>query len=107
MDTGFWIETNWSDSIDNVTSLNISTVFEEIDKTHQQDAVFWIGDHQGLNALQIDKHYTIHYIFGENMDQRLSIQAENKAQCRILLFKFIEADYREFKKEFKNSIPRF
>lgn len=104
MDTGFWIETNCGDSIDNATKLDISDSFEEIAIiTDKNGPSFWIGDNQGLNALQIDKYYNMHYIFAEDMDQRLSIKAENKARCRILLFKFIEADYVQFVKEFINQ----
>lgn len=57
MKTGFWIETNWGSSINNATAIDILSSLEEIVITKKNNAVFWIGDNQGLNALQIDKNY--------------------------------------------------
>ncbi|WP_125721185.1 hypothetical protein [Flavobacterium ustbae] len=100
MNTGFWIETNWGESHDNVNKNEITSMLLIFFKIEMPNAVLWIGDNDGMRALEIHKNFNVHYISGENMDQRKSISAQSAEHCSNLVNIFIKSDFMLFINEF-------
>ncbi|KRD12115.1 hypothetical protein ASE21_21385 [Flavobacterium sp. Root901] len=93
MSQTFWIETNWGTSIDNVGKKEILSVLNELSLTQNPSAAFWVVDKEGLNVLQIHKNLCLHYIYGENLDRKLSIKLQKTEDCLYFIDQLIEGNF--------------
>lgn len=93
MSQTFWIETNWGKSIDNADRKEIQSVLNELSVIQNPSAAFWIGDKEGLKVLEIHKNLCLHYIYGENLDRKLSMKLQKTEDYWYFIEKFTEGDF--------------
>ncbi|GAA3754652.1 hypothetical protein [Flavobacterium ginsengiterrae] len=107
MPAGFWIETNWGESFDEVTEKEITLILQNIFKNKKSDAAFWIGDNEGLHVLEIHNDFNLYYTYGENMDKRLTAAADGIVQCSYIVNMFISENFLLFRNRFGKDCLKF
>ena len=100
METNFWIEKGWGESVENATFRDVEIAIEETINMDEEHGAFWAGNMENENVLEVHKGLKIFFISEENPDEQKVQQLNSWEDVRRLFRLFFNEDYAQLNKEF-------
>lgn len=94
MKTVLWIEKNWGDSLNDISTEDFGTTLDQIMKTQNSSAAFWMGCSGGEYVLKIEKNMNLTFISGKNLDLDLTVKTACWEDIHSLGILFIRGEFK-------------
>lgn len=100
METNFWIEKGWGDSVENATFKDIEIAIEETINMDEEHGAFWAGNMENKNVLEVHKGLKIFFISEEYPNEQKVQQLNSWNDVKRLFRLLFNEDYAQLNKEF-------
>lgn len=101
MNTDFWIEKAWSESVDDATIDDAKTTIDEIITKSGQHAIFWLGHTEKEYVLEIRNNLDLLFIYGKNQDKKIKIELVTWDECLHFIKMYFNGEFTLIKEEIK------
>ena len=101
METTFWIEKGWGDSVDHASFKDIEITIEETIEMDAEHAAFWAGNVEDEVILEVHRGFKVYFIEEEDQKKSIVKTVKNWIEVKQLFRLFFNKEYERLRDEFK------
>lgn len=103
METNFWIEKAWGETIDNATFDDIEKAIKETLEMDSEHGAFWVGDLKTENVLEVNKGLEIFYVENAEQEKQIKVTLKNWEEVETFYKLFFESQFDKIILELKQK----